>query len=84
MVYKPGKLVFKACSAQMATVGIVNASDASSDVDVVILDSKNFCNSLLDQIFLNFFLQKFTILNHMLVCLSVNLTIILLDKLLPT
>jgi hypothetical protein len=55
MVFKPGKLVFKTCSAQIATVGIVNVSDSTTDVDVVIFDSKNFSSSFLGQILLNFF-----------------------------
>ena len=55
MFYKPGKLVFKTCSAQIATVGIVNVSDSTTDVDVVIFDSKNFSSSFLGQIFSNIY-----------------------------
>ncbi len=47
--------MFKTCLAQIATVGIVIVSDATSDIDVVILYSKNFSSSFLGQIFSNFF-----------------------------
>ena len=50
MFNKPGKLVFKTCLVQTATVGIGNVSDTTIDVDVVLLESKNFSNSVLDQI----------------------------------
>jgi len=47
--------VFKTCLAQIATVGIVIVSDATSDIDVVILYSKNFSSSFLGQIFSNIY-----------------------------